>query len=100
MKHLLVAAILAPTLAHSGTPTEPTVNFCNINADQDAPKPKAGWSTFAYCRNEQLVMVVESKRLDGTTRYTEKYLGNENYSKAETGLPCNISIYKCNVESY
>ena len=96
---LLLIFLFIPSVALAGTITQETVNFCIDDAFERYPDPKPGWSTFAYCENDRLYMVVESK-VKGKTKYTQLYLLNKNYHREETGLPCNFSVSNCDVARY
>lgn len=95
MKYLLLAIILCPIISYGDITTH---TFCNQDEYNLYPNP-TGWADYAICEDNILSIIVDQgKNKAGKTKYKRVYLRDGQYLKKETGLACNISIYRCNIE--
>ena len=97
-----------------------TVTFCNDEGVTPYPNP-TGWQDFAYCdlKTMHLYMLVEAQIRNKAcqhkalgqvwevsackpfiTKYKSVSILDGNYSRKNTGLACNIAVYKCDIERY
>lgn len=91
----LIGMLFFSQCCKAAIPEGQTVVLCGQDA---AEYPlKSGWQDFAYCENFHLIMVKELK-VKGKIKYERFPLENRIYHRDETGLPCDFSVYKCEVE--